>query len=481
MKLAGYSAIVVKNSAKEPTYLEISRGNVEFKNATPLQSLPPTKTEELLRKHGHGLQSIVCIGLGGEKKIHYACANVDRYNFFGRLGIGSIFGSKNLKAISIIGTGEQKVENSKEFNIVFEKLFEEIVQTNKMDKYHYVGTPQNVLVLNELKALPSKNFQKLTYEFAEELSGEKIGNDFLEFKNSCPVCPIGCMHIAKLKHEFAEGYEYEPIDVYYNYESIYALGTNLCLKKAEEVLDLIYKANYYCIDTMLLGNILSWLTEAFEKKILGSGETLGLKPAWGDSGTYLKIIDNIISAPNEFYANLGKGLQNAVESYGGSEFAMVFAGNGPAGYHTGYANILGTVVGARHAHNSNAGYDIDQNLLKKPGINIVDSLIKEENWRYVLTSLGLCMFTRKIYDEKNVISALKTLGFERSEKELTEMGSEIFKMAYEFKFREGFDFKNIEIPNRVFETVTPNGRLEKEKFMTMLSDYVNIRFSIRLN
>jgi aldehyde:ferredoxin oxidoreductase len=480
LKLSGYSALVLKNSAKESTYLEITKGDVEFKRARPLEGLSPYKTESLLREYSHGLQSIVSIGLGGERKIHYACANVDRYNFFGRLGIGSIFGSKNLKAISVTGTGELEADDHETYKKTFEGLYKEAADTNKMHKYHFVGTPQNVLVLNELKALPTKNFQKTTYEHADELSGENIGDTLLELKNSCPLCPVGCMHVAKLKPKFAQGFEYEPIDVYYNYESIYALGTNLCIKNSKDVLDLIHKSNVYCMDTMLLGNILSWATEAYEKGQISLDDTLGIKPSWGDSGAYSRMIDNIISLSNDFYTKLGQGLENAANSYGGTEFALVFGGNGPAGYHTGYAHILGTVTGGRHAHNSNAGYDIDQTLLNKPDTNIVKEIIKEEDWRYVLTSLGICMFSRKIYEESVVIDALKSLGIKKTLEELLNLGSEINNMAYEFKFREGFDFKKIRIPKRVFETVTPNGKLDEHAFQNMLSEYLVARFNFNM-
>lgn len=483
LKMAGYGALVIRNSAVTPTFLKISGERISFCDASPLKGFSSLEVERRLRGCAAvaRMQSILSIGHAGENRVSYACVNVDRYNYFGRLGLGAVFGSKNLKAISIVGSGSIEVPNPELYKKTFEKFYNEEIETDKMAKYHFTGTPANVLVLNEIKALPTKNFQHCSFEHAKEICGENLGEKWLERKVSCPLCPIGCMHIAKLRPAFASGYEYEPIDVYHNYESIYALGSNLCVKTAEEVLRLIYRGNIHGIDTMLVGNVLAWATEAFEKGLITKKHTAGVTPKWGDTETYLTMIDHIVSKSNEFYAKLAQGVERAAEAYGGQEFAMALGGNGLAGYHTGYASMLGTIVGGRHSHNNNAGYDIDQRRLHrsvKPK-QIVNELIKENDWRYVLTSLVICLFARRIYTEKRVVEALKAVGIERSAKRLKKLGSEIYRSAFEFKFREGFDFKSMKIPNRIFESATANGKLDRKIFNKMLHRYLVERFGFK--
>jgi len=484
LRLAGYGALVIKNSAATPTFLEITDGEVVFRDASPLKGFSSLEVERRLRGCAAvaRLQSVISIGAAGENRVAYACANVDRYNYFGRLGLGAVLGSKNLKVISIVGSGSIMVPDPKFYKKTFRRLYAEEIETDKMAKYHFTGTPANVLVLNEIKALPTKNFQKGTFECAEALSGENLGEKWVERKVSCPLCPTGCMHIAKIRQPFASGYEYEPLDVYHNYESIYALGSNLCIRTSEEVLKLIHKANIYGIDTMLLGNVLGWATEAFENGLINQQHTAGLAPKWGDTETYLAIIDNIVSASNEFYAKLAEGVEKAAEAYGGQDFAIALGGNGPAGYHTGYASVLGTIVGARHSHNNNGGYDIDQKMLHQ-NLNqshVVSELIKENEWRYVLTSLVICLFARRIYNEKNVVEALKAVGIERSVKELQKLGRQIYARAFEFKFREGFDFNKVKVPRRLFESLTSNGKIDEAVFRDMLKEYVKAEFDSAL-
>jgi aldehyde:ferredoxin oxidoreductase len=153
---------------------------------------------------------------------------------------------------------------------------------------------------------------------------------------------------------------------------------------------------------------------------------------------------------------------------------MVLGGNGLAGYHTGYASVLGTIVGGRHSHNNNAGYDIDQKILHqrmKPN-QVIKGLIEENEWRYVLTSLVICLFARRVYTEKRIIDALKAVGIERSVNDFKKLGNEIYKLAFDFKFREGFDFNKVKIPKRLFESSTANGKLEESVLTRTLEEYV---------
>lgn len=478
LRMAGLDAIVVKGLSERPCVLSIVNDKVDFIDASPMVGTTALEAERYLRSLGTpGLQSVVTIGPAGERMVFYASACVDRYNYFGRLGMGAVMGAKNLKAISIAGTGEVRVPNADAYKRLYERVYNEVVKTEKMSKYHYVGTPVNVLALNAIKALPTRNFREASYERAEEISGELIAERLLEFKMSCAGCPLGCLHVAKLRHPFRPGYEYAPVDVYYNYESIYALGSNLCVGDAVGVLRLIRRANELGVDTMTLGTALAWATEAYERGLVSRAETV-VEPRWGDVEAYLKMIDLIASPPNDFYVALSQGPHRAAEAYGGEEFCLTIGGNGMPGYHTGYANVLGMVVGARHSHNSNAGYSIDQRALREPmgPEEMVKRLAREDDWRYVLTSLVICMFSREVYTEEVVVECLRAVGLERSIEELASLGRKIYLKAQEFKSMEGFDLRSVKVPERLFETPTPHGRLDRGALEKMLELYIKIKW-----
>ncbi|MEM2955598.1 MAG: aldehyde ferredoxin oxidoreductase C-terminal domain-containing protein, partial [Nitrososphaerales archaeon] len=311
-----------------------------------------------------------------------------------------------------------------------------------------------------------------------------MAESLLRRKISCPGCPIACIHLAGLKTSFAPEHErgkkeifYEEVLVPYNYEAMYALGNNLLIKDKRDLILLIYRCESLGLDAMMMGTVLAWVTEAFEEGRITLDETLGIKPAWGDAEAYIKIIDNTVEMKNKFYAKLAQGVVAASEKYGGREYAMALGNNGMAGYITGYGAILGPLVGARHSHLSNSGYSIDQKIINQPISieQIVDFLIDQEDWLYVLYSLGVCYFARRIYSKEVVCEALKTLGIDKTQDELMKMGKEIFHNLYKFKVREDFELSEQNIPKRIFEVQTPHGKLEFEKIKSMMDYYIKKR------
>jgi len=108
-----------------------------------------------------------------------------------------------------------------------------------MAKYHEIGTPINIKVLNAINSLPTKNLQQSTFEYADAISGETFAEQTLVRKVSCVGCPIGCIHVGQFRRLFDKGYEYESLAVSYDHELIYALGSLLGTTSASEVLELI--------------------------------------------------------------------------------------------------------------------------------------------------------------------------------------------------------------------------------------------------
>jgi len=208
IRFAGYGAIVIKGASEKPIIINIINEEVKIEKASSLWGLSPLEVEKHLRKtESKSMQSILAIGVAGENLVYYSNVLVDRFHHFGRLGLGAIFGSKKIKAISITGSKSIAIKDPIAFKELYEKIHHEFVETDKMSKYHDLGTPYNVLPLNELKALPTRNFKESSFEGAEEISGENFAKRFLERKISCPSCPIACIHLASLKTPFAPEHE----------------------------------------------------------------------------------------------------------------------------------------------------------------------------------------------------------------------------------------------------------------------------------
>jgi len=144
------------------------------------------------------------------------------------------------------------------------------------------------------------------------------------------------------------------------------------------------------------------------------------------------------------------------------------------GYHTGPAAYIGVLAGARHSHLDNAGYSVDQKALMKKQLTpeeVAEALLGEEYWRQILSSLVVCFFARGIYEPDRVSKALRIAGFNLSTTELNRIGKEIHRNKYRFKSREGFTLDNPRLPQRIFQTSAPAGKLD-EKFISNTVEYI---------
>lgn len=475
MRFAGHESIVIRGAAESPCYISIRDGEVKIKDARSIWGIPATIVGYILRdvEKGVGRRSIIRIGPGGERQVKYAGVVVDTYRHFGRLGLGAAFGSKNLKAIVVSGTEDVEVPDSKRYRAIYNKLYKTVVKTDAMEKYHDIGTPININVLNQLKGLPTRNFKESSFEAAERISGEVLADNYLFRRVSCAHCPIGCIHIGMLKTSFSREHEYEIRKISYDFELIYALGSNLGVSSPEGMLELIEACERQGIDAISTGVVLAWATEAFERGLITTEDTLGLALRWDDVEGYLKAIDEIVKMPTELYAAMAEGVEAASEKYGGRDFAMALGKNEVPGYHTGPASIIGLTVGVRHSHLDNAGYSIDQKAAKKKlsPEEMVDAIIREDDSRGVYNSLVGCLFARGVYSTEKIIEALASVGIEKTEEELEALGRRIFDEKYRFKRREGFDLEKARIPGRFYETVSTMGMVDPDTIETMIEIY----------
>lgn len=481
MGMAGLDAIVITGRAKAPVYLHINEEIVEVKDAKPLWFLNNDETNRLLHDTaGHrGLRSILTIGLGGVKQVRFANVTVDSYRHFGRLGLGCLMGSKNIKALVVEGKRNQPLEDLKPYKKAYEEIYKKVTEKDTMEKYHNLGTSGNVRLLNELGALPSYNFQKTFHDKAIHISGEGFAEKSLVKKVACSGCPIGCIHLGLLRKEFQHPNEYEMAMVSYDHELIYSLGAMLGVWSQNGLLKLIETVELLGLDAIATGVLLSWMTEAYSKSIITDEETI-IPPKFGDVEGYIDIIHHIPMKTNEFYDAASRGTHYVSEKYGGKDFAMILGKNEVAGYHTGYGNIIGQMVGARHSHLDNAGYAIDQENHNFSREEIVHKLIEEEIDRNILNSMVICLFARKVYDLSTITKALKSIGYDLDENDLKKLGWETYFEKIRIKKKMGFNYEDLSIPDRFFETTSCSRKLEKheaEKILFLYNKEIEKKFS----
>jgi len=454
---AGIDALVIKGKAKNPCYISINNNRIDIKDARAFWGLHANQVGQYIRtvEGGQGKRSIIRIGPAGENLCRIANVNVDTYRHFGRMGLGAVFGNKNLKAIQVTGDITKEIKDQKKYLKVYNEIFNKVTDTKLMTKYHDLGTPINVNVLNIIEALPVKNLQQAHLEDAEEISGEHFAEKNLIRKIACVGCPVGCVHIGQVRREFDTGHEYETLNVAYDYELIATLGSNLGMSGSDAILELIDAVEEFGLDAVAGGICLAYATECFEKKLITEKETI-VPLEFGNKENYLKAIKFMATKENEFYAALSDGVAVASQKYGGEEFAVSIAKNEMPAYHTGYGAIVGYSCGARHSHLCNGGYSYDQANHEFDKQALVDSVFDEEVKRCVLNSLIICLFARNVYDNATILSALDAVNAVEpgslNDEYLEQLGLRIYKTKLKIKKALNFDLSKIQISKRVFAT-----------------------------
>ncbi len=105
VKFAGYDGLILEGKAAQPSYLWIEDNKVHILPANELWGMytyaAQLKLEEM---HGKDVKSLV-IGPAGENRVRSAIIATSNENAAGKGGFGAVFGAKNLKAVTIRGSG----------------------------------------------------------------------------------------------------------------------------------------------------------------------------------------------------------------------------------------------------------------------------------------------------------------------------------------------------------------------------------------
>lgn len=476
LRFADLDALVITGRAARPSCLALGSRHLELKDVGYLWGADVYATGKMLRRSekGSGHRSILRIGPAGERGSAFACINVDSYRHFGRLGGGSAMGVKNLKAIVIHGDGVFPLPEGAEYRGVFDKVYKQLTGTDMMSKYHNLGTPVNMAVLNEVSSLPVKNLQKTSDPAIEGITGERFAQDALLRNAACSGCPIGCIHIGFVREKFMEENRYLYRQVSYDHEPIFAAGSMLGVNNCFSVLSLIDVFEKMGLDVMSGGVALAWSTEAAEKGLISEKETI-VPLKFGDTGAYREAIRHLAAGTNDFYRLLGQGTMKAADHYGGSEFACVL-GQEMAGYATGEVFFASQALGFRHSHLDASGYSYDQKHRAKDVAAAADFLVKDEQGRVLLTSMVSCLFARSVYTDALLAECLSVVGYGGLAGSLETLSRTIQKLRWKTRFDTGFNPGEVRFPKRFTEVVTSAGAVDAT-YLERLKDEYSRRIS----
>jgi aldehyde:ferredoxin oxidoreductase len=332
LRSGGIQQLVIYGQASRPVYLWVDGDSVEIRNAKSLWGKDTWETQDQLKtKLGSEKLKILAIGPGGENGCGFGCIISDRDHAAGRTGMGTVMGSKNLKAIVVKSPKSQAAFRPK--NDLHEAIKRYLWQMKNAPEFKTMkehGGAGYVTWADELGILATRNYRDYHFEEAERIDGKHLKGNITR-KHGCPRCPVQCkadlrFSTGRLKGKEAVRPEFEPM---------LALGAKCGLNDLQT---LVY------LDNLCTGTVIGFAMDLFDRGIITQTDTGGLDLNWGN-GEAMETLIRQMAFGEGFGKILAKGVRRAAQIIGrGAEhYAAHIKGLEMAGYHP--YNMRGTALG----------------------------------------------------------------------------------------------------------------------------------------
>jgi aldehyde:ferredoxin oxidoreductase len=494
LKFSGYDAIIITGKADKPVYLWIHDGKAEFREAPHLWGQYARETQDMIRKElGDEKIRIALIGPGGENLVKFACIHNELKHANGRTGLGAVMGAKNLKAIAVRGKKRMNLHDA----LRAREIVREIVETYKKNPgtLGALGTARIIAPLNAGGILPTRNFVSGTFEKAENISGETMRDTILVGRGTCYGCPVRCKREVRIEEPFTV----DPVYGGPEYETIAALGSLCGIGDLKAIALANQLCGSYTIDTISTGTTIAFAMECFEKGIITTRDTGGIKLQFGDAEAMLQMVE-LIGKREGFGNVLAEGVEVAAENIGkgAQEYAMHVKGlplplhepRGKTGLALAYAL---SPTGADHLETPHDPFfETEKGLKSFKPLGIIEPISaldltspKVRMFMYLqqlynmFNSIGICIFTahpfgpvsiNKLVDYINAVT-----GWDTSLWELLKVGERHSNMARIFNLREGITSKDDRLPARIFQSLEggplEGKRIDVQDFQLALKSY----------
>jgi aldehyde:ferredoxin oxidoreductase len=457
LKFAGYDFILVEGKAERPVYIHLTSDSCQLVGAAELWGKSTEETQGWLhQRHGRNTR-VACIGPAGERLVKYA-AIVSGRRTASRCGVGTVMGSKMLKAIAINAERNVHLHDPS----AFEQLVREQIDYNRDSRgcqhHREMGTTDTQDVTNNLGIYPVKNFR-----YGQQTDYQRlVGEEYRKLRTgefSCYSCSVRCGKAHRVPAgPYAGAYSDGP-----EYESIWAFTGPIDSTSIEATIAADQLCDELGLDTISTGNCIGFAYELYERGILTKEETEGLELTYGNHSAMLALIKKI--ALREGLGNLlaeGSMWAAATIGKGAEAYAMQVKGMEIPAYEPRGAKSMGfnyatANIGASHCY----GY-ARQEVFGAPVPRKVDRFAEEENADIVvynqnfraMCEVGIACTFATAWEwfsplfAKMLVAATGVDRFGDSDC-LRQVGEKIVNLERAFNVREGFSRKQDTLPQRM--------------------------------
>ncbi|MFC1903900.1 aldehyde ferredoxin oxidoreductase family protein [Chloroflexota bacterium] len=469
LKMAGFDAIIVEGKAEKPVYILIQDGEVSIKDARHLWGMKTLECQNTIREElGDVGIKVLQIGPAGENLVRFACIMNDLDAASGRTGMGAVMGSKNLKAVACRGHQRPTVADQQGVTEIARWIKDNTPVTLK--GMRTLGTARVAMGLSDQGGLPTRNFQKGSFEDVAKISGETMAKTILVKRRGCFACPVQCKREVKVD----EPYVVDPRYGGPEYETIGALGSDCGINDLKAIAKGNELVNAYGLDSISCGAAIAFAMECFENSLLTKKDADGLDLRFGNETAMLKMIEQIAFRQGlgellaEGVARASKKIGSGAEEYAIHIKGLEFPMHEPRlkqGLGVGYSM---SPTGADHCHNMHDPiYTSNTTALEyMKAVGILeplpnDDLSPAKVQLLIYNSLvghffncAVCCYFIMFYGLvgfDRIAQLVRSItGWNTSVFEIMKIGERATNLARVFNIREGFTRRDDDMPKRFF-------------------------------
>lgn len=453
LKYAGYDLLIIEGKAAKPSYIYIRDNHIEIRDASHIWGQQVPETTDMLRAETDEDAKVACIGPAGEKLILFSNIMNEMHRAAGRSGVGAVMGSKNLKAVVVVGSGSVKVADPKAFR-------DSVMKSRAKIQAHPVGgaglkaygTDVLVNILNETGGLPTRNFRDGYFPTANNVGGESLAAKNLTRPRGCFSCIISCGRASRVTNPKFAGEGEGP-----EYESAWSFGPDCGI----DDLDAVVKANFLCnefgMDTITLGSTIACAIDLFQNGIITTKETEGIELKWGDAETMVELVRKTALLEG-FGKLLALGSYRLAEKFGHPEYSMTAKKQEMPAYDPRAVQGVGLNYatsnrGGCHVRGYTVAVEVLGNPVKmpnlttegKPGLDITF-----QNLTAALDSSGACLFSTFGLGGDELAEMLSALtGVKYTAEEFLKAGERVWNLERVFIMKNGYTKADDKVPDRL--------------------------------
>ncbi len=397
LRKCGYDGVWLTGKSDSPLYLWLNGTKPELRAADHLWGQDTYQIQESLKAEiGSKSAKVLGIGIAGENQIPMAGIFCDHGRAAGRTGLGAVMGSKNLKAIAVLGNGEiplARPDKYKKLRVLANRALKEDPLTSVMSDLGSAGAAEYLDYLGEM---PKKYFSAGTLEGSEKISGSSVAETILVGKKACHGCVIACGRVVDIGDgEKRKGPEYE---------ALVGFGPNLGLTDPIFATRMGELCDRYGLDLISASGTIGLAYSLYEQGIISAADTDGLALEWGNADSAETLLHQLARREG-FGALLAQG-SLALARHFNAESQAVQVNGLELAYHdprgaSGMALVYATSPrGACHNQSDYFLADIGQVddslglafFDRHAGAEKAANVARHQDWRTVGNSLVICHF-----------------------------------------------------------------------------------------